>query len=191
MQERLENSIQCIWLFDPVLCNSTNWTNVLLIFGEWKLGTYLIYFRHFLIFHNAFFFYFYSMHYSCSILGWLLVKKRVIHAFNAYALPNWFKSVKQMSALLNVNFWASQTMSQVIKTKRKRKIFSVEQILVPNKRSRLLLWLEVWLEFLKKFVDPLTKLRLEKLKNKKEIMQQNETTFSLVHIYFLTFPACF
>ena len=39
MQERVENSIQCIWLFDPVLCNSTNWTNVLLILGERKLGT--------------------------------------------------------------------------------------------------------------------------------------------------------
>ena len=112
------------------------------------------------------FFYFYGIHYSCSILGWLLVKKRVIHAFNAYTLSNWFKSVKQMSALLNVNFWASQTMSQVIKTKRKRKIFFVEQILVPNKQSRLLLRLEVrselWIEFLKKSVDPLTKLQLEK-----------------------------
>ena len=128
--------------------------------------TAIIYFRYFLIFHSAFFFYFFGAHYSCSILGWLLVKKRVIHAFNAYALPNWFKSVKQMSALLNVNFWASQTMSQVIKTKRKRKIFFVEQILEPNERSRLILWLEVrselWLEFLKKSLDPLTKLQLEK-----------------------------
>ena len=69
------------------------------------------------------FFFFYGIHYSCSILGWLLVKKRVIHAFNAYALPNWFKSVKQMSALLNVNFWASQTMSQVIKNQKEKKDF--------------------------------------------------------------------
>ena len=159
----MEIQFLCIWLFDLVLWNSTKWTNVLFIFWEWKLGNLLSKFSDF---SWRLFFYFYGMHYSCSILGWLLVKKRVIHAFNAYALPNWFKSVKQMSALLNVNFWASQTMSQVIKTKRKRKIFFVEQILEPNERSRLILWLEVrselWLEFLKKSVDPLTKLQLEK-----------------------------
>ena len=131
----------------------------------WGMKTrYLIYFRHFLIFHNAFFFYFYGMHYSCSILGWLLVKKRVIHAFNAYC----FTELVQISQT-DVSPFKRQFLSlpdHVASYKNQN-----EKILEPNKRSLLLLWLvvrsELRLEFLKKSAEPLTKLRLDKLKTRK------------------------
>ena len=143
-----------------------------LCFHYWDLSddiwrrkrTAIIYFRYFLILHAAFF--------SISTVLTIHVQFWV----GCLSKREWYMPLTPM---LNTEL---VQISQTDVSPFKRQFSSPpdhvasyknqnEKILEPNKRSLLLLWLvvrsELRLEFLKKSAEPLTKLRLDKLKTRK------------------------